>query len=75
MISEKKCKKKNLRVFQMNSLKEFDLYIDIVLIVYMFCIKILFFLGWCEKIVKTRDAQGGIKKNNDNNDYCTFTIF
>ena len=40
----------------MNKLREFDLYIDIVLIVYMFYIKdfflVLFFLkGWCDKIV------------------------
>ena len=37
----------------------FDLYIDIVLIVYMFYAKILFFKGWYEKIVKRGDAQGG----------------
>ena len=45
-------------------LTEFDMHIDIVLIVYMFCTKILFFFflfkGWCEKIVKSGDFQGGI---------------
>ena len=47
-------------------LTEFDMHIDIVLIVYMFCTKILFFFfllkGWCEKIVKSWDALGGITK-------------
>ena len=36
--------------YQMNYIAEFDLYIDIVLIVYMFCAN-FFFKGWYEKIV------------------------
>ena len=28
----------------------------------MICAKILFFKGWCEKIVKNGDAQGDINK-------------
>ena len=51
----------------MNYLTEFDLYIDIVLIVHNVMYKD-FLLAWCEKIVKKKkkkkkkggDAQGGI---------------
>ena len=42
--------------------KDFDIYIDIELIVYMFCTKILFFKRWCEKIVKRGFVEGGITK-------------
>ena len=42
----------------MNFLKEFDLYIDVVLMLYMFCVKIIHFLKVrCEKIVKSGDAK------------------
>ena len=44
-------KRKNLRGNYLMNYLEFDLYLDIVLIVYMFCAKILF-KGWCKKIVK-----------------------
>ena len=47
--------------YQTDHPKEFDLYIDNLLIVNMFCARILFFFkDWCEKIVKSGDAQGGI---------------
>ena len=52
-------KKKNLRShfgnYWMNYSTKFDLYIDIVLIVYIFCANVLFsflFLGWCKKNIK-----------------------
>ena len=37
------------------------MYIDIVLILYMYCVNI--FLGWCEKIVRRADAQGSLTIN------------
>ena len=37
----------------------FDMYTDIVLIVYMFA-KNFFSQSWCEKIIKRGDTQGGI---------------
>ena len=43
----------------MNSFTEFDLDIDIVLIVYMFGGKVIFFKGWFEKI-KSGDTQGDV---------------
>ena len=46
----------------MNYLTEIALYINIVLIVYMFCEKNLFFYALCEKKVKSGDALGGMKK-------------
>ena len=49
----------------MNFLKEFILYIDIVLIELRFCAKILFFLGWYEKIIKI-DAQVGVTDHPNN---------
>ena len=46
----------------MNYLTEFDLNTDIVLIVYMLCAKILFFLPflkvWYENLVKSGNALG-----------------
>ena len=67
MITEKIARKKSKRVFfrnyQMDYVIEFDLHIDIVLIVYMFCAKIFFKKGWCEKILKSRDAQRGITQS------------
>ena len=45
----------------MNYLREFGVYIDIILILKVFNAKILFFFkGRCEKIIKCGDAQGGI---------------
>ena len=50
----------------MNCLTELYLYIDIVLVLYIFSAKILF-LDWYEKIVKKRDAQGGKQMNHQIN--------
>ena len=51
---------------------KFNLYIDIVLILYIFCANILFFTGSDEEIVKRKDIQRGITNkqchNNNNND-------
>ena len=52
----------------MNYLTEHELYINIVSIVYIFCSKILFLEkkkkeGWCEKILRSGDAQGGLTNN------------
>ena len=63
MISEIMSQKEILGNYLMNYLTEFDLNVDIVLIVYMLCSKI-FFKGWLEKLIKTRDTQGNITKNN-----------
>ena len=49
---EKEFKRAFLGNYQMNYSTESDMYVDIVLIVGMFCAEIFFFLGWCEKIVK-----------------------
>ena len=60
MISEENDMKKNYLI-------EFDLYIDIVLIVCMLCVKILFFfkrLIWEES--KKTDAQGGVTNKQTN---------
>ena len=44
--------------------KEFDLCIDVVLIVYMFIAKMFFVLKeWCDKLVKSEDAQESIINN------------
>ena len=40
--------------YKMNSSTEFELYLDIVLILIMFCAKSSFLKGWCEKIVKKK---------------------
>ena len=44
----------------MNYFTEFDLYVDIVFFVNMLCVKIYFFQGSCEKMVKSKDAQGSM---------------
>ena len=43
----------------MNYLREYDLSVDIILIVYMLCVN-FFFKGRSEKIVKDRHTQRGI---------------
>ena len=55
----------NLRHFceLSDELTEFDLYIDTVFIVYIFCSKgFVFSKCWCEKTVKRGDTQRGITK-------------
>ena len=46
------------KYYRMNDWTAFDLYKDIVFFMYVFLVKI--FKGWCGKIVKRGDAQGGI---------------
>ena len=65
----KKCQEKEFMVlfliYQMNYLTEFNLYkLNCINSVYILCKDSFFFRGWCEKIVKSGDAQRGITNNN-----------
>ena len=50
-----------------HELIESDLYIDTVIILYIFCAKIIFLKDWCEKIVKKRwETQGSVTNKQTN---------